>query len=327
MKAFNLKKILSVLAIATFALSVSGCAQQSPEQAAIAMFDSLPHQCDPIKDGAAAQSIKVTGSSGVPVVSFTPKLVPSEPQMHLLKAGDGPTFTGNQLATFEIEAVDTETVKPFPTSTGLVTNFDGTNPITTLLANGQDTQVSLCDALTGVRVGSRIAAIYPINPAAGSSKKTSVVLIVDLKNVFLPHATGSNQPAVSGIPFAVHVSSGEPGITFPSNQAAPKEFKEYTSIKGAGEVVKKGDKIKAHYKLFLWDANHTMIEKSWGSTPLDITVGTGTIEGFSKALEGQTVGSQVVAVIPPALGYGDKVNQAIPANSTLVFVIDILGKF
>jgi hypothetical protein len=196
-----------------------------------------------------------------------------------------------------------------------------------LLSNGQDTQVSLCNALTGLRVGSRVVAVFPIKPATASAKKTSVVLLVDIKNIFLPHATGSNQPAAAGIPFAVHVASGEPGVTFPSNQAAPSEFKKYTSIKGAGEVVKKGENVKVHYKLYLWNDAHTKVEASWGSDPLSVTVGSGTIEGFAKAIEGETVGSQVVAVIPPALGYKDKANQAIPANSTLVFVIDILGKY
>jgi peptidylprolyl isomerase len=37
------------------------------------------------------------------------------------------------------------------------------------------------------------------------------------------------------------------------------------------------------------------------------------------------VGSQVLAVIPPGDGYGDQASESIPANSTLVFVIDILG--
>jgi len=49
------------------------------------------------------------------------------------------------------------------------------------------------------------------------------------------------------------------------------------------------------------------------------------INGFLKAVEGQKIGSQVVAVIPPAEGYGDTEQGSIPAGSTLVFVIDILG--
>ena len=291
------------------------------------MFDSLQQQCTPYADGPEAQSISVTGTKGVPAVSFKAGILPKKAQVHVLSQGDGPTFTGNQIASFEIEAVDGQTVKPFPVTTGLVTNFDGTNAITTLLAPNKDQQVSLCGALTGLRVGSRIASVFPLKPATATEKTTSVVLVVDLKAVFLPHATGANQPAASGIPFAVHVASGEPGLTFPSNQSAPADFKQYTSIKGSGEAIKKGDHIKVHYKLFAWDASHSKIQSSWGSEPLDMVVGTGTIKGFWQAVNGQTIGSQVVAVIPPSLGYGANPPQGIPANTALVFVIDILGKY
>ena len=42
---------------------------------------------------------------------------------------------------------------------------------------------------------------------------------------------------------------------------------------------------------------------------------------------GQTVGSQVLLVIPPDQAYGDKKQGSIPANSTLVFVVDILAAY
>ena len=44
-------------------------------------------------------------------------------------------------------------------------------------------------------------------------------------------------------------------------------------------------------------------------------------------LAGQTVGSQVLLVIPPELGYGSQKQQSIPANSTLIFVVDILAAY
>lgn len=54
-------------------------------------------------------------------------------------------------------------------------------------------------------------------------------------------------------------------------------------------------------------------------------MGTGSlIKGWDQALVGQTVGSRLLLVVPPSLGYGDKASGSIPANSTLVFVIDIL---
>ena len=52
---------------------------------------------------------------------------------------------------------------------------------------------------------------------------------------------------------------------------------------------------------------------------------SGVIPGWTQGLAGQTVGSQVLLVIPPDLGYGDQASGSIPANSTLVFVVDILA--
>ena len=48
------------------------------------------------------------------------------------------------------------------------------------------------------------------------------------------------------------------------------------------------------------------------------------IPGWDKGLVGKTVGSRVLLVVPPADGYADQVQGQIPANSTLVFVVDIL---
>ena len=47
--------------------------------------------------------------------------------------------------------------------------------------------------------------------------------------------------------------------------------------------------------------------------------------GFTKAIAGQTVGSQVIAILPPADGYGEAGAGTIPPNSTLIFVVDILA--
>jgi peptidylprolyl isomerase len=52
------------------------------------------------------------------------------------------------------------------------------------------------------------------------------------------------------------------------------------------------------------------------------------IPGFRDGLIGQTVGSRVIIVIPPDLGYGPSGGTgdgAIGAEDTIVFVVDILG--
>jgi peptidylprolyl isomerase len=49
------------------------------------------------------------------------------------------------------------------------------------------------------------------------------------------------------------------------------------------------------------------------------------VSGFVKGLVGQKVGSQVLLVIPPDEGYGAQGQGEVPANATIIFVVDILG--
>jgi FKBP-type peptidyl-prolyl cis-trans isomerase len=99
--------------------------------------------------------------------------------------------------------------------------------------------------------------------------------------------------------------------------------------KGNGAVVEENNTVIVQYTGILWDQK-TVFDSTWESgTPASFPAGPnqGLIPGFSEALVGHTVGSQVIAVIPPDLGYGTKgIPQAgIPGNATLIFVVDILG--
>ena len=97
-------------------------------------------------------------------------------------------------------------------------------------------------------------------------------------------------------------------------------------IEGSGSVIEIGDDVTVHYTGWTWDGEQ--FDSSWDrQAPANFSVSPdGLIEGFVQALEGVKVGSQVIAVIPPDLGYGDVDQGSIPAGSTLIFVIDVLGK-
>ena len=145
--------------------------------------------------------------------------------------------------------------------------------------------------------------------------------------IHLAHRPGEGdaQPAQTGMPTVVLAPSGQPGVQIPKSQA-PAELKIVDLIKGRGETVEIGDKVTLHYSGFLWSTGNPF-DSSWDSgAPVqwELTE-TGFIKGFVEALNGAVVGSQVLAVIPPGDGYGDQASETIPANSTLVFVIDILG--
>jgi len=67
-----------------------------------------------------------------------------------------------------------------------------------------------------------------------------------------------------------------------------------------------------------------VFDTTWDAEPKSIDLST-MLPGFAEAITGQTVGSQVLVVIPPDQAYGDQAQGQIPADSTLVFVVDILG--
>ena len=71
-------------------------------------------------------------------------------------------------------------------------------------------------------------------------------------------------------------------------------------------------------------SSHEVFDTSWDSQPASLSLDA-VVPGFAEAVQGATVGSQLLVVIPPDLGYGDTAQGAIPAGSTLVFVIDVLG--
>ena len=135
-------------------------------------------------------------------------------------------------------------------------------------------------------------------------------------------ATGEAQTPEAGYPAVTLAENGAPSIT-PVSGAAPDEFGVSTLIKGAGAVVGSTDIVTVHYSGWLWDG--TAFDSSWTrGEPAQFSLEQ-VVPGFTKAIAGQTVGSQVVAILPPADGYGASGSSPIPPNSTLIFVVDILA--
>jgi peptidylprolyl isomerase len=89
--------------------------------------------------------------------------------------------------------------------------------------------------------------------------------------------------------------------------------------------VASGGSVTVQYQGTLW-RNGKVFDQSWGSGPTTFSTSQ-VVPGFQKALVGQKVGSRVVAILPPADGYGTAGNDTagIKGTDTLVFVIDILA--
>jgi peptidylprolyl isomerase len=95
---------------------------------------------------------------------------------------------------------------------------------------------------------------------------------------------------------------------------------------GTGEGAKTGDNVVVNYVGTLQDGTKFDSSIDRGQ-PFPMTLGQNrVIQGWELGLLGMKVGEKRKLTIPPELGYGaQKIGELIPANSTLIFEIDLLS--
>ena len=93
---------------------------------------------------------------------------------------------------------------------------------------------------------------------------------------------------------------------------------------GSGEEVESGDSVVMHYTGTLTDG--TKFDSSRDrNEPFETQIGVGqVIEGWDKGVVGMKVGGKRKLTIPPDMAYGDQAIGPIPANSTLIFDVELL---
>jgi peptidylprolyl isomerase len=144
-------------------------------------------------------------------------------------------------------------------------------------------------------------------------------------------ATGSQVSSGGGsLPTVTAKAGAGPTITIPKSAKQPTGLVTKTLIKGTGPVVAKGQTVVAQYVGEIWRTGK-VFDSSWSrGEPFGFTIGatpSQVITGWDKGLIGQTVGSRVMLVVPPAEGYGKTGSSqaGIKGTDTLVFVVDIVG--
>jgi peptidylprolyl isomerase len=93
---------------------------------------------------------------------------------------------------------------------------------------------------------------------------------------------------------------------------------------GQGVEVKPGNNITVNYKGTLVDG--TKFDSSYDrNEPFTTQIGVGkVIPGWDQGMLGMKKGGKRKLTIPPDLGYGSQANTNIPANSTLIFEVEVL---
>jgi peptidylprolyl isomerase len=316
-----LNKISPTILVGT--LLLSGCAVQADGSFGLG---TAPTICESYRGGDKIEQVEVAiDESGTPSLAFATPLEVTSIEAVELVSGDGRFITGGQQISINYAYFNATTGDLIASS-----NFNEDVGIDQLVILGQ--MPDFCPIFAGAREGSRLLTVYTPQSAHGGQgiaefnllPEDSVIFLFDVLKVYPGRAEGESRPQQGGFPTVVLTPTGQPGIQ-PLDAEPPTEFKRNILIEGAGSTLINGDTVMLHYTGWTWEGQE--FDSTWGDgQPAEFVLSEGLIPGFVQALEGATVGSQVIAVIPPELAYGQIDSGPIPAGSTLVFVIDVLAK-
>jgi peptidylprolyl isomerase len=278
---------------------------------------------------SALDGVAVGGTTKAPTLTLKAKpLSVKATTTKVVTAGSGAKLTKANAITFNYVLVNGKDGKQVESSFGK--QVAGMDLSSASLLPG------LSKGLAGQKIGSRLlVAIPPVdafgaqgNAQAGFGPTDTVVFLIDLVSATTPltTATGAVVPPKAGLPTVKVAGAGAATVVVPKT-AAPTKLIVQPLIKGTGPAVKAGQNIKVNYTGVLWKNGKKFDASADHGSSFDTPIGAGkVIIGWDKGLVGQTVGSRVLLVVPPAEGYGAKGSPPlIGPKDTLVFVVDILA--
>jgi FKBP-type peptidyl-prolyl cis-trans isomerase len=170
-------------------------------------------------------------------------------------------------------------------------------------------------------------------------RRLLAITVIPLLACLVIAGCGSSKPSASSSSSAAANSNANtsvkvtgafgttPAVSIPKLDADNK-LTVKTIIPGTGATVTKTDAMAANFVLYFWQGkSSTLKADTFTSNPT--VIGGTMLPGLETALIGQKVGSRILAVIPPADGYGTSGNSelGITGSTTLVFVIDVLKSY
>ena len=298
--------------------SPSAPASASPSASSSA---SPPASKAPVPVSKNLEAIKVSGAYGKePKVTVKAPFAIDKTHTRVLSEGDGPKIAEGATVTVHYVGINGRTGKTFDDS------FTGGEPATFNLAQ---VVPGFGKGLTGQKQGSRVLIGIPGpdgHDGSGGNSQIDVqvgdtlLFLVDVVAAPLEGPEGEDVDPKAGLP-TVTDSDGVPTVTMPKTEP-PTELTVQPLVKGDGAKVTEADTITFDYRWYTWQGQ--LLEDSYESGPQQYQV-SGLLPGMAKGLTGQTVGSRVLLVVPPADGYPDgNATPKIEKNTTLVLVVDLL---
>jgi FKBP-type peptidyl-prolyl cis-trans isomerase len=163
-------------------------------------------------------------------------------------------------------------------------------------------------------------------------RRTAAALAVPVIAAAVLAGCGSNSPSsASSANSSVTVSGAfgkPPSVQIPARKASANLHYQ-TEIHGSGPVVPSGDSVLGNFALYSWTGTtHKLLDSTFATVP-QLLPAKLPLPGLQTALKGQTVGSRVLAVLPPKYAYGVHGNASIgiSGTETLVWVVDLIKAF
>ncbi|MCX8644102.1 FKBP-type peptidyl-prolyl cis-trans isomerase [Bifidobacterium sp. B4081] len=273
--------------------------------------------------GDTMQGVSASGKLGSkPDISFkTPFKV--ENQTHqVIQKGDGEVIRdGDRVCTRSL-ALDAKTGKVINST------WDKSSPECSIVISKKSIP-AYYDTFKGLKVNSTVAVGIDESGSGSSSQATSsyiMALTFVSRSKNLTRAQGQKVTDLpSDLPKISLDDKGKPSLDL--NGYQPKGgLVVQPLIKGKGAKVGQHQSVSANYTGWL-ASDGKQFDSSWDRGQASDFSLDQVVKGWQQGLAGQTVGSQVLLIVPPDLGYGSQQQQKIPANSTLIFVVDILAAY
>lgn len=312
----------AALSLALAAALLAGCSDSDGTDAnpSPSASESADTGAENPADADALAAVTSEGDLGAaPTLTFDQPFSITAPVARVDVEGDGEEITASDLVVIDYVVVSGDD------GSVLGSTWESGSPEALALGDAQLVSV-LKDAIVGQKIGSRVLFAVPGAEATESSEAyPAQLLAVEISEKVPTRAQGEAVAPAEGLPTVTLAESGEPSVEIPAGTDATSELTVQTLIQGTGPAVESGQMVTFQYSGWLTDG--TQFDSSWvNGAPFQTQLGVGAvIDGWDQGLVGQTVGSQVLLVIPAELAYGEAGSgETIPPNSTLVFVVDIL---
>lgn len=274
-------------------------------------------------DAAILESVRVDGGTDeeAPEVTFESPLEVTGPAAAAITTGDGDPIVDGDRVSFHLVGLNAEdgSVLGDTYSAGQPQTLDLTEQL-------QEVDPELYEVLLGTTIGSQIAYTTVLE---GQDPQQLIVMRVlsaeeapPVPEVLSPEAV-EELDTDGQLPTFTFDDDDAPVIEIPDNEPSDDLVIKVLEA-GDGEVVTEADTIAANYAGWRWEDGEQFDSSYPGGEPVEFPL-TGVIEGWTKGLAGQTVGSKVLLVIPAPMGYGDPAPEGRPSG-TLAFYVEIVEK-